>query len=69
MIRVYTAYNYSAVEHYDFNTHPCCKKLYKIFFNESIWTKLRSTEYQKLALYAYILILFKNSAYTNINIM
>ena len=23
----YTAYNYSAVEHYDFNMYPCCKKL------------------------------------------
>ena len=24
---MYTAYNDSAIKHYDFNTHPCCKKL------------------------------------------
>ena len=60
----YTVYNQSAVAHYDFNTHPCCKKLGKNKF-----TKASAQTLQKLSLYANIPILLKDLAYTNVNIV
>ena len=64
----HTVYNQSAVAHYDFNTHPCCKKLGENKFTKASEQTL-DWQQQKLTLYANILILFKDSAYTNINII
>ena len=63
----YTVYNQSAIAHYDFNMHPCCKKFGEKFTKASEQTSDR--QQQKLTLYANILILFKDLAYTNINII
>ena len=62
----YTVYNQSAVAHYDFNTHPCCKKLRENKFTKASEQTL-DRQQQKLTLYANIPILLKDSAYTNIN--
>ena len=63
-----TVYNQSAVAHYDFNMHPCYKKL-----GENKCTKASEQtldeQQQKLTLYANIPMLLKDSAYTNINIV
>ena len=61
-------YNQSAVAHYNFNTHPCCKKLGENKFTKASEQTLDQQQ-QKLALYANILILLKDSAYANINII
>jgi len=58
----------SAVAHYDFNMHPCCKKLSENKFTKAFEQTL-DWQQQKLTLYANILILLKDSAYTNINII
>ena len=71
MLRVrseYTVYNQSAVAHYDFNTHPRCKKLGESKFSKPSEQTL-DWQQQKLTLYANIPILLKDSAYTNINII
>ena len=64
----YTVYNQSAVAHYDFNTHPCCKKLGENKFTKASKQTL-DRQQQKLTLYANIPIHLKDSAYTNINII
>ena len=64
----YTVYNQSAVAHYDFNTHPCCKKLSENKFTKASEQTL-DRQQQKLTLYANIPILLKDSAYTNITIV
>ena len=64
----YTVYNQSAVTHYDFNTHPCCKKLGENKFTKASEQTL-DRQQQKLTLLANILILLRDSAYTNINII
>ena len=61
-------YNQSAVTHYDFNTHQCCKKLSENKFTKASEQTL-DRQQQKLALYANIPILLKDSAYTNISII
>ena len=63
----YTVYNQSAVAHYDFNTHPCCKKLGEKFTKAS--EQALDRQQQKLTLWANIPILLNDSAYTNINIV
>ena len=65
MIRIY---NQSAVAHYDFNMHPCCKKLSENKFTKASEQTL-DRQQQKLTLYANIPILLKDSAYTNISII
>ena len=64
----YTVYNQSAVAHYDFNTHPCCKKLGENKFTKASEQTL-DWQQQKLAPYANIPTLLKDSAYTNISII
>ena len=68
MIRIYTVYNQSTVAHYDFNTHPCCKKLGENKFMKASEQTL-DRQQLKLTLYANIPILLKDLAYTNINII
>ena len=57
----YTVYNQSAIAHYDFNMHPCCKKFGEKFTKASEQTSDR--QQQKLAPNANIPILLKDSAY------
>ena len=66
----YTVYNQSAVAHYNFNMHPCCKKPGKNKFMKASEQTLDQQQ-QKLTLYANIPILLKDSAYiyTIINII
>ena len=64
----YTVYNLSAVAHYDFNAHLCCKKLSENKFTKASEQTL-DRQQQKLAPYANIPILLKDLAYTNINIV
>ena len=64
----YTVYNQSAVTHYNFNTHPCCKKLGENKFTKASEQTL-NWQQQKLTLSANIPIFLKDSAYTNINII
>ena len=48
--------------------HPCCKKLGENKFSKASEQTL-DRQQQKLTLYANILMLLKDSAYTNINIV
>ena len=64
----YTVYNQSAVAHYNFNTHPCCKKLDENKFTKASEQTL-DRQQQKLAPYANIPILLKDSVYTNVSII
>ena len=52
--------------HYNFNMHPCCKNLGENKFTKASEQTL-DRQQQKLATYANIPILLKDSAYTNIN--
>ena len=63
MIRI-TVYNQFAVAHYDFNTHPGCKKVGEHKFTKASEQTL-DRQQQKLPLYANIPILLKDSAYTS----
>ena len=67
LVSEYTVYNQSAVAHYDFNMHRC-KKLGENKFTKASEQTL-DRQQQKLTLYANILILLTDSAYTNINII
>ena len=60
-IRIYCLYSQSAVAHYDFNMHPCCKKLSENKFLKASEQTL-DRQQQKLTLYANIPILLKDSA-------
>ena len=66
-IRIYCLYYYnqSAVIHYGFNTHPCCKKLSENKFTKASEQTL-DRQQQNLALYANIWILLKDLAYNDI---